>query len=83
MQDDVSAEEQQLLLTCPFFLDIDLVEGIRQVMSPLFQDTDWVDDIRKPMYLLKNSTLTRFSFFPGHLFCGGYSTGNVSPVLGH
>jgi hypothetical protein len=38
MQADVSAEEQQLLLACPFFQDIDLVEGILQAMSPLEEE---------------------------------------------
>jgi hypothetical protein len=66
MQDDVSAEEQQLLLPCPFIQDIDFVEGILQAMYPLFQDTDWVDDKQKTMSLLKNSTLTRISFIQGH-----------------
>jgi hypothetical protein len=38
MEDDVSAEEQKLLLACPCFQDIDLVEGIQQAMSPLEEE---------------------------------------------
>jgi hypothetical protein len=37
-EDDVSAEEQQLLIPCPFFQDIDFVEGILQAMYPLEEE---------------------------------------------
>ncbi len=37
-EDDVSAEEEQLLLAFPSFQDIDLVEGIREAMSPLEEE---------------------------------------------
>ncbi len=65
-QNDVYAEEQQLLFAFPSFQDIDLVEGIQQAMSPLeeeqlqlplFQDTDMVGRLRKI------STLTSLPFF--------------------
>ncbi len=80
-EDDVSAEEQQLLLAFPSFQDINFVESIRQAMSPLFRDTDWVDDTLKMMFLLKKNN--SYSLSRTLILWRVFYYSNVSPVPGH